>query len=60
MKFTKAQSAIIEEIGNTNEVINYAQRMRAIQPLLDANIIKMTPSYKSRLGYAMTYHWELI
>lgn len=60
MKFTKAQSTILEEIGNTNEVINYAQRMRAIQPLLDANIIKMTPVYNSRLGYAMTYHWELI
>ncbi len=60
MKFTQAQSAIIEEIGNTNQVVNYAQRMRAIQPLLDANIIKKTPIYDDKLGYDIGLHWELI
>ena len=60
MKFTKAQSAIIEEIGNTNQVVNYAQRMRAIQPLLDANIIKKTSIYDDKLGYDIGLHWELI
>lgn len=60
MKFTKAQSAILEEIGNTNSVANYSQRMRAIQPLLDANIIQKSVIYDSKDGLAIGYHWELI
>jgi hypothetical protein len=59
MKFTKAQSAIIEEIGNTNEVSNYSQRMRAIQPLLDAQIISRSVIYDND-GLSIGYRWELI
>jgi len=58
MKFTKAQSVIIEEIGNTNSVNNYAQRMRAIQPMLDAKVISRTVIYDN--GYPVDYHWELV
>lgn len=57
--FTQAQSAIIEEIGNTNTINNYAQRMRAIQPLLDANIISRSVIYDND-GLSIGYHWELI
>ena len=60
MKFTKAQSVILDEIGNTNSVNNYAQRMRAIQPLLDANIISQTVITDPKDGLAIGYHWELI
>ena len=59
MKFTQAQSAIIEEIGNTNEVVNYAQRMRAIQPLLDAQIISRKVIYDTD-GMSIGYHWDLM
>ena len=59
MKFTQAQSAILEEIGNTNEVANYAQRMRAIKPLLDAQIISRSVIYDTD-GLSIGYHWELI
>ena len=58
MKFTKAQSVIIEEIGNTNSVINYAQRMRAIHPMLDAKVIQRTVIFDN--GYPVDYHWELV
>lgn len=59
MKFTKAQSVILEEIGNTNSVLNSAQRMRAIQPMLDAKVIQRTvifDNYDCGIGY----HWELV
>jgi hypothetical protein len=59
MKFTKAQSAILEEIGNTNTVNNYSQRLRAIQPLLNANIIQRSVIY-DKDGLSIGYHWELI
>lgn len=59
MTFTKAQSAIIEEIGNTNEVANYSQRMRAIQPLLDAQIISRKVIYDTD-GMSIGYHWDLM
>ena len=59
MKFTKAQSAILEEIGNTNSVINYHQRMRAIYPLLENNIVKRTVIYDN-YGLSTGYHWELV
>jgi hypothetical protein len=59
MKFTKAQSIIIEEIGNTNKVVNYHLRLRAIRPLLDANIIKHTTIYDAD-GLSLGYHWELV
>jgi hypothetical protein len=59
MKFTKAQSAILEEIGNTNSVLNSSQRMRAIQPMLDSNIIKRTVIYDN-YGCGIGYHWELV
>lgn len=59
MKFTQAQSAILEEIGNTNDVANYAQRMRAIKPLLDAQIISRSVIYDTD-GLSIGYHWELI
>lgn len=59
MKFTQAQSAIIEEIGNTNQVVNYAQRMKAIQPLLDVQIISRKVIYDND-GLSIGYHWELI
>ena len=58
MKFTKAQSVIIEEIGNTNSVINYAQRMRAILPMLNAKVIQRTVIFEN--GYPVDYHWELV
>ena len=59
MKFTKAQSAILEEIGNTNSVINYHHRMRAIYPLLENNIVKRTVIYDN-YGLSTGYHWELV
>jgi hypothetical protein len=59
MKFTKAQGAILEEIGNTNSVLNYQQRMRAIQPLLDANIIRRTVIFDN-YNLSTGYHWELV
>lgn len=59
MKFTQAQSAIIEEIGNTNEVANYSQRMRAIQPLLDAQIISRSVIYDTD-GMSIGYYWDLM
>jgi hypothetical protein len=59
MKFTKAQSVILDEIGNTNSVNNYSQRMRAIQPLLDANIIQRTVIFDN-YNLSTGYHWELI
>lgn len=59
MKFTKAQSAILEEIGNTNMVNNYSQRMRAIQPLLDAQIISRSVIYDND-GLSIGYHWNLM
>lgn len=59
MKFTQAQSAIIEEIGNTNEVVNYSQRMRAIQPLLDAQIISREVIYDTD-GMSIGYRWNLM
>jgi len=59
MKFTKAQSVILDEIGNTNSVNNSAQRMRAIQPLLDANIIQRTVIFDN-YNLSTGYHWELI
>lgn len=60
MKFTKAQSAILEEIGNTNQIANYAQRMKAIQPLLDAQIISKKVIYDPKDGLSIGYHWELV
>lgn len=59
MKFTKAQSAIIEEIAETNEVANYHQRLRAIRPLLDAGVIKRTVIY-DKDGFSLGYHWDLV
>ena len=59
MKFTKAQSVILDEIGNTNSVNNYAQRMRAIRPLLDANIIQRTVIFDN-YNLSTGYHWELV
>jgi hypothetical protein len=58
MKFTTAQSAILEEVGNTNSVLNYAQRMRSIQPLLDAKVLQRTVVFEN--GYPVDYHWELV
>lgn len=59
MKFTKAQSRIIEEIGNTNKVVNYHLRLNAIRPLLDANIIKYKVMYDAD-GLSLGYYWELV
>ena len=59
MKFTKSQSVLIDDIGNTNSVNNYSQRMRAIQPLLDANIIQRTVIFDN-YNLSTGYHWELV
>ena len=59
MKFTTAQSAILEEVGNTNSVLNYAQRMRSVQPLLDAKVLQRTVIF-DKDGFAVDYHWELV
>jgi len=59
MQFSQAQSAILEEIGNTNTINNYSQRMRAIKPLLDAQIISRSVIYDTD-GLSIGYHWELI
>ena len=50
---------ILDEIGNTNSVINYTQRMRAIQPMLDAKIIQRTV-IMDNYGLPTDYHWELV
>lgn len=39
MKFTKAQREILQTLENGEEVFNYSQRMRAIQPLIDLGIV---------------------
>lgn len=59
MIFTKAQSAILEEVGNTGTIANYAQRWRAIQPLLDANIISRNVIVDPKDGLEIGYSWEL-
>jgi hypothetical protein len=59
MKFTKAQSVILEEIGNTHSVVNYGCRMRAIHPLLNNNVIQRKVILDER-GYPVDYHWELV
>ena len=38
-KLTKAQKEILLTLENGGEVVNYSQRMRAIQPLIDMNIV---------------------
>jgi hypothetical protein len=38
-KLTKAQKEIIETLENGDEVYNFQQRMRAIQPLIDLGIV---------------------
>lgn len=57
--FSEAQSAILEEIGNTGTIVNYQQRMKAIQPLIDANIISRTVILDPKDGFAIGYSWEL-
>ena len=59
MMFTKAQSAILEEVGNTGKIANYAQRMKAIQPLMDANIISRSVIVDPKDGLEIGYKWEL-
>lgn len=39
MQFTKAQKEILQTLENGDEVYNYTQRMRAIQPLMDMGIV---------------------
>ena len=39
MKFTKAQKEILLTLENGDEVLNWSQRMRALQPLIDAGIV---------------------
>lgn len=41
MKFSKAQQEILNALINDEEVLNVSQRMRAIQPLIDAGIVAM-------------------
>lgn len=59
MMFSKAQSAILEEVGNTGMIVNYQQRMKAIQPLLDANIISRNVIVDPKDGLEIGYKWEL-
>ena len=59
MMFSKAQSAILEEVGNTGMIVNYQQRMKAIQPLLDANIISRNVIVDPKDGLEIGYSWEL-
>lgn len=40
MKFSKAQQEILNALINDEEVLNVSQRMRAIQPLIDAGIVE--------------------
>jgi hypothetical protein len=39
MAFTKAQKEILSTLENDDEVLNWSQRMRAIQPLIDLGIV---------------------
>ena len=39
MKLTKAQKEILLTLENGDEVLNWSQRMRALQPLIDAGIV---------------------
>lgn len=41
MKFTKAQQEILNALVNEEEVYNITQRMRAIQPLIDAGLVRI-------------------
>lgn len=47
MTFTKAQKEILLTLENGDEVLNYASRMRAIQPLIDAGIVYIQESKDS-------------
>jgi hypothetical protein len=38
-KLTKAQKEILLTLENGDEVLNWSQRMRALQPLIDAGIV---------------------
>lgn len=39
MTFTKAQKEILNTLENGEEVVNYAQRMKAIRPLIEMGIV---------------------
>jgi len=39
MSFTKAQKEILLTLENGDEVLNWSQRMRALQPLIDMGIV---------------------
>lgn len=39
MQFTKAQKEVLQTLENGEEVYNYAQRMRAIRPLIEMGIV---------------------
>ena len=54
MKLTKAQREIIEALENGEEVHNIQQRMRAIQPLLDAEILWIEYHYENGIYHGGT------
>lgn len=48
MKFTKAQGEILDALANGEPVYNINQRMRAIQPLIDAGLVCIQPKLDKR------------
>ena len=59
MKFTQAQKEILETLENGDEVHNYAQRMRAIQPLIDLGIVCIQET-KDKYGHTNSVRVVLV
>lgn len=59
MTFTKAQKEILQTLENGDEVLNYAQRMRAIQPLIDLGIVYIKET-KDKNGHTNSVRVALV
>jgi len=59
MKLTKAQKEILLTLENGDEVLNWTQRMRAIQPLIDASIVYIQET-KDKNGHTNSVRVALV
>ena len=59
MKLTKAQKEILLTLENGDEVLNYSQRMRAIQPLINACIVYIKET-KDKNGHTNSVRVALV
>jgi hypothetical protein len=59
MKLTKAQKEILLTLENGDEVLNWSQRMRALQPLIDAGIVYIKET-KDKNGHTNSVRIALV